>query len=70
MRQNDDEELFGEVALRLGYVSVGQLYKALTQQRRSERRGRETQRLGAILIEMGAMTPEQVSDVLEELASD
>jgi hypothetical protein len=58
MDRDGSDELFGEMALRLGYASVGQLYKALTKQRRAERRGRETPRLGKILIEMDAMTPE------------
>jgi hypothetical protein len=70
MQQDDGDDLFGEVALRLGYVNVRQLYAALTKQRRAERAGREVPRIGAILIEMGAMTPEQVSDVLDELARD
>jgi hypothetical protein len=34
-------------------------------------RGRpEVSRVGAILVHMGAMTPEQVSGVLDELARD
>jgi hypothetical protein len=51
-------------------VTAESLYVALTVQKHSELAGREVSRVGAILVHMGAMTPEQVSDVLDELARD
>jgi hypothetical protein len=62
--------LFGEAALRRGWVTAEFLSVALTVQKHSELAGREVSRVGAILVHMGAMTPEQVSEVLEDLAGE
>jgi len=59
--------LFGEVALEKGYVTIPQLYQALTVQARLEVRDEPYQFLGEILTEFGYMTEPQVLDVLHEI---
>ncbi len=62
-----ERRMFGEVAFEKGYISVEQLYEALSIQARDEVRGRPYRFLGQILIDLGYMTEKQVLDVLNEL---
>ena len=59
--------LFGEVALGKGYVSVADLYEALTIQARLEAAQGPYRFLGEILSELGHMSEKQVLEVLNEL---
>ena len=59
--------LFGEVALDRGYVTVANLYEALTIQARLEVEQEPYRFLGEILGELGYMTEKQVLEVLNEL---
>ncbi|MBN1442611.1 MAG: hypothetical protein JXA90_07880 [Planctomycetes bacterium] len=59
-----EPRLFGEVALEMGFVSIPQLYEALTVQARYEVRSEPYKFLGEILIELGYMTEKQVLEVL------
>ena len=59
--------LFGEVALDRGYVTVANLYEALTIQARLEVEQEPYRFLGEILRELGYMTEKQVLEVLNEL---
>ena len=59
--------LFGEVALDSGYVTVANLYEALTIQARLEAEQEPYCFLGEILSELGYMTEKQVLEVLNEL---
>ena len=59
--------LFGEVALDRGYVTVANLYEALTIQARLEVEQEPYRFLGEILSERGYMTEKQVLEVLNEL---
>lgn len=60
-------KLFGEVALEKGYVTVAQLYEALTIQARAEARDEPFKFLGQILAELGYLTDRQVLEVLSEI---
>jgi rubrerythrin len=60
-------KLFGEVALEKGFVTVANLYEALTVQARSEVRDEPYKFLGQILAELGYMTDKQVLEVLNEI---
>lgn len=62
-----ERRMFGEVAFEKGYISVEQLYEALSIQARDEVQGRPYRFLGQILIDLGYMTEKQVLDVLNEL---
>ena len=64
---NSEPRLFGEVALEKGFVTVAQLYEALTIQARAEVRSEPYQFLGQILAELGYMSDKQVLDVLNEI---
>ncbi len=64
---HSEPRLFGEVALEKGYVTVAQLYEALTVQARAEAQGARYHFLGEILTELGYMTDLQVLDVLNEI---
>ena len=59
--------LFGEVALDRGYVTVANLYEALTIQARLEVEQEPYRFLGEILSELGYMTEKQVLEVLNEI---
>ena len=54
--------LFGQIAVRLGYVSDDRLNEALREQ--SSLGGTGSLRLGQILLKRSAITPEQFLDVL------
>jgi hypothetical protein len=61
---------FGEVAIRLGFISIHQLRDALEEQISSESymKLRPRKRIGEIFLEKGIMTPNQVEMVLEEMS--
>lgn len=60
-------KLFGEIALERGFVTVAELYEALTIQARAEAAGEAYRFLGEILTELGYMTEHQVLEVLNVL---
>ena len=66
-RMDSVPRLFGEVALEKSYVTVAQLYEALTIQARAEARNEPYQFLGQILTELDYMTDRQVLEVLSEI---
>ena len=63
----DQPRLFGEVALEQGYVTVADLYEALTIQARLEVEKKPYRFLGEILTDLGYMSETQVLEVLSEL---
>ena len=62
--------LFGEVALDSGYVTVANLYEALTIQARLDAAQEPYRFLGEILSELGHMSEKQVLEVLNELHTE
>jgi len=64
---SDDRRLFGEVALERKFVTVAQLYEALTVQARAEALGEPYRFLGEILTGLGFMSEMQVLEVLNEI---
>lgn len=62
-----ERRMFGEVAFEKGYISVEELYEALSIQARDEVMGRPYRFLGQILIDLGYMSEKQVLEVLNEL---
>tara|TARA_B100001765_G_scaffold150281_1_gene96410 strand:- start:193 stop:450 length:258 start_codon:yes stop_codon:yes gene_type:complete len=64
---SEQPTLFGEVALEKGYVSVADLYEALTIQARLDAAQEPYRFLGEILSELGYMSEKQVLKVLNEL---
>jgi hypothetical protein len=67
-RRTGNRELrFGVVPVEKGFITPDQLFEALKVQVREDLE-KETHRLvGEILLEQGAMTPEQKDEVLEVL---
>jgi len=63
---------FGEIAIKLGFISIHQLRDALEEQISGEpfMKLRPTKPLGEIFLEKGIMTPNQVEMVMEEISDD
>jgi len=61
---------FGEVAIKLGFISIHQLRDALEEQISNESymKLRPRKPIGEIFLEKGIMTPNQVEMVLEEIS--
>lgn len=55
---------FGQLAVRLGYVTPEQLKQALSEQVDDNLAGRPHRILGTIFFEHGWMSPGQIEDVL------
>ncbi len=66
-QMSDRYKFFGEIALEKRFVSAEQLYEALTIQAKNRTSGLLEKQLGQILLEMGYMTEEQISEVLDVL---
>jgi hypothetical protein len=64
---HDRYKLFGEVALEKHFVTAEQLYEALTIQARNKAEGKMDKQLGQILLELGHMNADQISEVLDVL---
>ena len=61
---SNPREFLGQFLLRKGWISEGQLIKAVEEQLRTGKM------LGSILIEKGWLTPEQLNQALKEKAAD
>jgi len=61
------QKFFGELALKMGFVTTENLYQALTVQARAEVEQKPYRSLGQILIDLGYMDEKQVLEVLKVL---
>lgn len=66
-QRNGGRVRFGEAALKAGFIKEQALEKALSVQRQRDSRGESHKLLGIILLEMGAISNEQLIDVLKEM---
>ena len=67
-RRTGKRELrFGVVAVEKGFITPDQLFEALKVQVREDLEKEIHRLVGEILLEQGAMTPEQKDEVLEVL---
>lgn len=57
----DPDRRFGEIAVKRGFTTQGLVDKALAEQ---DKPARTRRRVGAILMETGALSPRQVSEIL------
>ena len=64
---SDRYKFFGEIALEKRFVSAEQLYEALTLQARNRVDGAIEKQLGQLLLELGHINEEQISEVLDVL---
>ncbi|MEE3054117.1 MAG: hypothetical protein VYB34_10305 [Planctomycetota bacterium] len=64
---SDRYKFFGEIALEKRFVSAEQLYEALTLQARNRVDGVIEKQLGQLLLELGHISEEQISEVLDVL---
>jgi hypothetical protein len=60
---------FGEAALQAGYIQDGALEKALVLQKERDQNGESHKLLGIILLEMGAISSEQLIGILKKMNS-
>ena len=58
---------FGIIAVRKGFISKEQFVEAMGMQIETELEGEKALLFGEVLIEMGLMSREQVSEVLEDM---
>jgi hypothetical protein len=58
---------FGEVALQAGYIQAMELEKALLVQRERDQHGESHKLLGIILLDMGAISSEQLIEILKKM---
>ena len=58
---------FGDVSAALGYVTREQVAAALAVQRLDREAGRPHRLLGQILVDLGALTERDVSEILDSL---
>lgn len=61
------QELFGEIAIRLGYVKREQVEQALTTQKHAKGNGQAHKLIGMHLLDAGALTSAQLIEVLREM---
>jgi hypothetical protein len=59
------EKLFGDIAVKKGYVSKEQVAKALEIQRKEAMEGAGHRLIGVVLFDMGLMTESQILEVLK-----
>ena len=64
---SDRYKFFGEIALEKRFVSAEQLYEALSLQARNRVDGVIEKQLGQLLLELGHINEEQISEVLDVL---
>jgi len=60
--QEEDDKLFGQIAIQKGFIDSMNIAGALSRQR-SKMVGKP---IGVILLALGLITPEQITEVLEE----
>jgi hypothetical protein len=58
---------FGEAALDAGYIQSGALEKALVVQKDRDQQGGSHKLLGIILLEMGAISSDQLIEILKKM---
>ncbi|MEK7865825.1 MAG: hypothetical protein AAB434_04025 [Planctomycetota bacterium] len=61
------QEFFGEIAVRLGFVRRDQVEQALATQKRAQGNGQAHKLIGMHLLDAGALTSEQLIEVLREM---
>lgn len=61
----DERRLFGQIAVKLGFIDAAVLHRALDVQIEERRAGKGHKLLGVILVEGGFMTAGQVFEVLQ-----
>ena len=66
-RTEERQLRFGVVAVEKGFVTPDQLFEALKVQVREDLEGEAHRLVGGILLEQGAITPEQKEEVLDVL---
>jgi len=62
-------EKIGDRAVRLGFASREQIDRALTEQRSREQRDGDRVPLGSLLVQLGAMAPAQLAQLLDQSAN-
>lgn len=65
--ENWENDPFGEMAVRLGYCTGKDVRDALNQQQELSSGDEEQKRIGAIMLEDGILTSEQVISILRML---
>jgi protein-tyrosine kinase len=60
-------DLFGAVAVRLGFAKPEDVTLALSEQQRMRERGAPPQRIGVLMQQMALVTPGQIARILAEL---
>lgn len=70
MAENGRRQKFGTIAQDLGLITLEQLYEALKRQGEEVLLGHPRRPIGAVLVEMGLVTGEQVEHLVALQARD
>lgn len=70
MEKKRSGDPFGQVAVRKGYVTDGQVGEALAHQKELVATGAAHKRIGMIMLEMGALDTTELIEVLREMNVD
>jgi len=65
MTTSNSQIQFGVMAVEKGFITAGQLGKAVNVQMKEDLSGMKHRLLGEILVEMGFMSENQVNEVLK-----
>jgi predicted RNA-binding protein associated with RNAse of E/G family len=66
MQINHADVLFGQIALRKGFVTREQIEEAVKIQKERATEGLEHRLIGSLLYSLGYMRVEQINEVIEE----
>ncbi|MFC1867555.1 hypothetical protein ACFL0H_05415 [Thermodesulfobacteriota bacterium] len=67
MELKEQEKRFGIIALGKGFISLTQLFEAMKIQITEDAEKRKHRLIGQILIEMNALNPSQVIEVIDSV---
>lgn len=70
MNKKTQKELFGQLALRAGFVTERQLQKALQRQKEIVAQGGPHKLIGLLMVEMGYLSTAQLIALLKEAQLD
>ena len=65
MTTNNSQIQFGVMTVEKGFITAGQLGKAVSVQMKEDLSGMKHRLLGEILVDMGFMTENQINEVLK-----
>ncbi len=66
MSYAEREIRFGTLAVEMGFVTGGEIGKAVSMQMKEDLAGLKHRFIGEILVDLGFMSPSQIEEVIQE----